>query len=161
MGYAFSEALQQAVPDGGVGVQSDLPFGVVNCFNVYSKVCKRGKRSRLFGPFCHFEPRVGKNVPETRVLPFTGVVESVEVEVPDHRVRCEAWGFVGLYHRIGRAFDAALHAERAQQVPHQRGFAGAQVAVQGDESVAQGGLGGQVAGKGVGVVLAEPSEMAR
>lgn len=147
--------------DGRIGVQRDLPFGVVNCFNVYSKVCKRSKRCRLFWPFCHFEPRVGKNVPETRVFPLARVVETVKVKVPDHRLGREAGGFVGLHHRIGGAFDAPLHAERAQQVPHQRGLTRAQVAVQGDVGVAKGGLGGEMAREGVGVVLAVPGEMAR
>jgi hypothetical protein len=39
-------------------------------------------------------------------------------------------GFVRLHHGVGGALDAALHAQRAQQVAHQRGLAGAQVAVQ-------------------------------
>ncbi len=138
-------------------MQRDLPFGVVDCFNVDSKVRKRCKPCSLFRPFCHLEARVGKNVPETRVFPFAGVVKAVEVEVPDR----EARRLVRLHHRIGGALDAALHAQRAQQVAHQRGFARAQVAVQGHKSIGQQGLCGKALREGGGVVLAVPGEMAR
>jgi len=138
-------------------MQRDLPFGVIHCFNVNSKVRKRGKRCSLFRPFCHLEAGVGKNVPETGVLPLARVVETVEVEVPDRN----AWCLVGLHHRIGGALDAALHAQGAQQVAHQGGLARTQVAVQGHEGVGQQGLGCQSPGKGGGVFLAMPDELAR
>jgi hypothetical protein len=46
---------------------------------------------------------------------------------------------VRLHHGVGRALDAALHAQCLQQMPHEAGLAGAQRAVQGDEGVAQAG----------------------
>ena len=66
-----------------------------------------------------------------------------------------------LDHGVGRAFDAPLHPQRAQQVAHQRGFSRAQFAVQGDEGVAQQWLRGQLRGEGSGVVLTVPSALAR
>jgi hypothetical protein len=55
--------------------------------------------------------------------------------------------FVGLDHGVGRALDAALHAQRAQQVAHEGGLAGAQRAVQFDEGVAQRGQRAGLAAK--------------
>ena len=139
-----------------MGVQHDFPFGVINCFNVYSKVGKRCKRPSLFRPFCHLEPGAGKNVPEARVLPFAWVGKAVKVEVPDGKLR----RLVRLDHRVGRAFDAALHAERAQQVAHQRGLARAQIAMQREVGIGQQWLRGQTPGEGRGVVLAVPCKLA-
>ena len=42
--------------------------------------------------------------------------------------------FIRFYHSIGRAFDQPLHAQGAQQVPHERGLARTQGAVQLNES---------------------------
>ena len=50
---------------------------------------------------------------------------------------------IRLHHGVGRAFDAPLHTEGAQQVPHQGGFAGAKFAMQRDEGVAQVWAGGE------------------
>ena len=136
-------------------MQRDLPFGVIDCFNVDSKVCKRSKRCGLFRPFCHLEAGVGKNVPETRVLPLARVVEAVEVEMPDGKAR----RLVRLHHRIGGALDASFYAEGAQQVAHQGGLACAQVAVQGHEGIGQLRLRGKLACKGVGVILAVPGDL--
>ncbi|MBE2263287.1 MAG: tRNA epoxyqueuosine(34) reductase QueG [Burkholderiaceae bacterium] len=67
--------------------------------------------------------------------------------------------FVRLDHGVGRALDAALHAEGAQQVAHQRGLAGTQIAVQGNEGVADRRAGGQTGGKGGGVGLGRPCRL--
>ncbi|MEN9625212.1 MAG: Epoxyqueuosine reductase [Pseudomonadota bacterium] len=60
---------------------------------------------------------------------------------------------VWLDHRIGWAFDAALHPGGAQQVAHQRGFARPQIAAQLDAGIASArpsGQGlGQLRGKGL------------
>ncbi len=67
--------------------------------------------------------------------------------------------FVGFDDGVGRAFDAPLYAQRAQQVAHQRGFARTQLAVQRDESVGQQRLRRQLSGKCGGVVLTVPSDL--
>ncbi len=140
-------------------MQRDFPFGLVNCFNVYSKVCKRGKRCSLFWPFCHLEAGAGKNIAKARVLPFARIVEAVEVEVPYRGgVWREAWCIMGFDHSVSGAFDAALHAQCAQQMAHQRGLAGTQIAVQREESVGQRGLRSQGASKGLGVFFAVPGQ---
>jgi hypothetical protein len=89
----------------------------------------------LLGPFGQLQARRGEDVAKARVLPLARVVEAVEVEVRDGQAR----QLVGLEHGVGRALDAALHAQRAQQVAHEGGLAGAQRAVQLDEGVAQAG----------------------
>ena len=50
--------------------------------------------------------------------------------------------FIRFYHSVGRAFYQPLHAQGAQQVPHKRGLARAQGAVQLDESAMDGGVRG-------------------
>ena len=142
---------------------------------MYSKVCKWSQRGSLLGPFCQLEAGGRKNVPEACVFPLTGVVKAVKVKVPDvrgvggggERPRVfwpvhggEARRLVRLYHRVGGAFNAPLHAQSVQQVPHQRGFACAQIAVQRDISIAQRGLRSELARKSAGVVFAEPSGVA-
>lgn len=70
-------------------------------------------------------------------------MEAVEVEVPD----IQGGQFIRLDHGIGRAFDAPLHAQGAQEMAHQGGFACAQIAVQFNEGMAQGRAGGQSGSK--------------
>lgn len=63
-----------------------------------------------------------------------------------------------LHHGIGRAFDAALHAQTAQQVAHERGFACPQVTVQGDIGIAQFRQTRQLRSKSRSVCLVLPSQ---
>ena len=56
---------------------------------------------------------------------------------------------VGLDHGVGGALDAAGHAQRLQQVAHQRGFACPQVAMQRHKGVGQCGLCRPVRSKGL------------
>ncbi len=91
---------------------------------------------RVLGPFGNSESGAGKDVPKTRIFPFARVGEAVEVKVPDVQSR----QIIGLDHGVGRAFDQALHAQRAQQVPHKRCLARAQCAVQLNENVANRGV---------------------
>ena len=75
--------------------------------------------------------------------------------MPDRAAR----QFVGFHHGVGRRLDAALHAQRAQQVAHQRGLAGAEVALQGDEGIGRARVRGQTLREGPRVVLAVPAEL--
>ena len=97
------------------------------------QVGSRQQSGGFCGPFGQFETWAGKDVPKTGFFPFPGVGKAVEVEVPD----IEFGQLVGLHHRIGRAFDATGHAQRMQQVAYQRGFACAQIPVQGNERMRQ------------------------
>ena len=106
-------------------------FQVCNKGNV--QIGSRQESGRFGGPLGQFEARAGKYIAKAGVFPFAGVGKAVEVEVPDIQIG----QLVGLHHRIGRAFDATGHAQRVQQVAHQRGFARAQISVQGYERVRQ------------------------
>ena len=61
-----------------------------------------------------------------------------------------------LHHGIGGAFDAALHAQSAQPVAHQRGLARAQVTVQSGIGVAQLGQGRQLLCKTLSILFVAP-----
>ncbi len=64
-----------------------------------------------------------------------------------------------LDHRVRGALDAASHSQRAQQMAHKGGLAGAQVSVQLDICVAQRGQPSQTAGKGVGIAFGAPQKL--
>jgi hypothetical protein len=80
------------------------------------------------GHSASFSPGLARQVAEAGVFPFARVGEAVEVEV---RGLAAAGQAIGLHHRIGGALDAALHAQRAQQVAHEGGLARTQRAMQG------------------------------
>ena len=95
---------------------------------------------------CHFvwplhqlQTRSSEDVAKARVFPFLWVVEAVKVKMPNRPGAVTRARLVRLHHRIGRAFDAARHAGRSQQVAHQGGLARAQVAAQLDARVATAG----------------------
>ncbi len=127
---------------------------VVLGVDVHIKIGNGDGARRIFWPFGQFEPRCCKQLAKTRIFPFAGIGEAVKIEVPDRQVA----GLVGFDHGVGWAFDAALHAQCAQQVAHERGFASAQVAMQRHEAVADAGAGGQPLGKGLGVGFALPAK---
>ena len=93
---------------------------------------------RVPGPFGNFQAGAGKDVAKARIFPLARVGETVEVKVPD----VQTSQIIRLDHGVGRAFDQALHAQSAQQVPHKRGLARAQRAVQLDESGVNRGVRG-------------------
>ena len=148
--------MQQAATGGGVGLEQHVAGAAVRHIEVDGKVCRRCQPCGLVGPFCQLESGAGKDVAKARVLPLLRVGKAVKVEMPDG----QAMRFVGFHHGIGGAFDAALDTQGAQQVAHQRGLAGTQVAVQRDESLRQQRLGGQLAGKRCRVVFAVPLPLA-
>ena len=88
------------------------------------------------GPFHQLEAGAGKDVPQARVGPLLRVVEAVKIKMPDGPGALAIADFVRLDHGIGGAFDAAWHPRSPEQMPHQGGFAGAQVTAQGDAGVA-------------------------
>ena len=121
---------------------------------------------RAFGPLHQLEPWAGEKFAKPGILPFARIGETVKIEVPNVQRRAR-WHqragqrFVGFDHRIGGAFDAPLHTQRAQQMAHEGRFAGAQIAVQREGGVGHGGAGGKVAGEGCGVGLAGPLSVPR
>ena len=139
-----------------MGLQQHMAGAAVRCIEMYSEVCRRRKACGLVRPFCQLESGAGKDVPETGVFPFLWIGKAVKIEMPDG----VAVGLVGLDHGVGGALDAAFHAQSPQQVAHQRGLAGAQIAMQRDERLRQQWLGGQLARKCRRVVLAVPAALA-
>jgi epoxyqueuosine reductase len=116
-----------------------LPGLFAHGFQVNHPIGHGGETRRFFRPFGQLEAGAGKDVAKARVFPFTRVAEAVKVKVPD----VKPFQLVGFHHRVGGAFDPALHAQRAQQMAHQGGFSGAQIAVQFNKGGAQGRLLGQ------------------
>ena len=141
------------VPRCGVGAQGHGAGVVGHCFDFNSEVRKRNAPGCVFGPFGQLEARAREDVAEAGVLPFARIAEAIEVEMED---RQPVGRLVRLDHRVGRALDAPGDAERAQQVAHEGGLAGAEVALQRDEGVAQRGRARQRARQRVGVVFGAP-----
>ena len=137
-----------------MGGQRHLPGIVVQRVQVNHQVGAWNEAGGFFGPLGQLEAGAGKDVPKPRVFPFTGVAEAVKVKVPDVQIR----QFVGFYDGVSGAFDPPLHAQRAQQVAHQRGLARAQIAVQFDEGVSQRRLGCQRQGECLGGVFVWPQQ---
>jgi hypothetical protein len=114
-------------------------------------MCRRrsgtGSRPAAFsGHSASFRPGRGEESRKPASSHSRGSLEAVEVEVRWTRRPGQA---VGLHHGVGRALDAALHAQRAQQVAHEGGLAGAQRAVQFDEGLdAQRGRAARAGGEG-------------
>ena len=115
----------------------------------------------LLGPFGNLQAGAGKQLPKTRVLPFARVVEAVEIEVPDiERTPVPGVGQqrIGFDHRIGGAFDAALHPQRAQQMAREAGLAGTKLTMQCDETIADFMLCRQQSSAALGVGLVLPDQ---
>ena len=92
----------------------------------------------LIGPLDDLQANAGKNIAKTGFFPFTRIIEPEKIKVPDVQPSINGGGRcqrVGLDNRICRAFDAALHTEGAQQMPHEGGFTRTQVALQFNQSV--------------------------
>ena len=117
-----------------------------------SYICNRCNRCSLLWPFCQLEAWACKNVAKTRVFPFSRVIKTVKVKVRDGQIA----RLMRLHHRIGRAFDAALHAKGAQPVADQRGLARAQVSVQRGIGIAQLGQGRQLLCKTLSILFVAP-----
>ena len=137
-----------------MGLQPGLALVFVQRGQGDGQVGGRQQRGGFFWPLGQLEPGAGEQVAKAGVFPLARVVKTVEIKVPDGQAR----RFVRLDHRIGRAFDPALHAQRPEQVAHQRGLARAQVAVQGDEGIAQRWQCGQLLGKGLGGGFVRPKQ---
>jgi epoxyqueuosine reductase len=90
---------------------------------------------RLLGPFDELESGRGKEVAKAGFFKLAGIVEAVKVKMPD----VQAVGLMRLNNSIAWAFDATFDTEGAQQVAHERGLASAEVAVQCDDGVSNGG----------------------
>jgi epoxyqueuosine reductase len=130
-------------------------------FDVQLGIHRRQMPGCAFGPFHQLEAGAGEKFAEPGIFPFSGVRETVEVKVPDVQRRA-GWherarlGLVGLNHRIGGALDAALHAERAQQMANKGGFARTQITVQREGGQANLRVACQAAGKRLGIGLTRP-----
>ena len=112
----------------------------------------------LFGPLGQLKAGAGKNVAKTGINPLARVAESVEIKMPEFEGLVGAGKLVRLHHRVSRAFDAALHAKRLQQMAHQRCFARPEVAMQFDEGMVQAGMPCQRCRKRLGGRLVGPQQ---
>ena len=123
--------------------QRDLAGVIVQRLQMNDQIGPGDEADGLFRPLGQLEAGAGKEVAKARVFGLPRVAEAVKVKVPD----VQAGQLIGLHHRVGGAFDAALHPQRAQQVAYQRGLAGAEVAVQLNKRMAQRRLHRQGGGK--------------
>lgn len=112
-----------------------LTLVLVDCVQREHPVRRWQLPGHLVRPFHELEARAGKDVPKARVFPFLWVIEAVKVEMPDGPDGIAFACLMRLDHRVGGAFNAALHPGGTQQVPHQRGFACAQIAAQLDAGI--------------------------
>ncbi len=151
------QRLQQGRATRRVGRQRHAAGGFALCLQRDIQIGRRQQRFGLLRPFGQLQAGAGKDVPKARVFPFLRVVEAVKVKVPDG----EGLGLIRLDDGVGRAFDAARNAQRLQQVPRERGLAGAQVAMQGDERMGQCGLCSQLHGKGLCGRFVAPQQVQR
>ena len=108
------------------------------------------------GPLTNLQANACKNISETRVFPFTRIVEAVKVEMPDAEVLTVGCDFIRLHHRISGAFDAILHAQGLKQITREGGFTCPQVALQTHQGLRQGGAQSQALGKGRAGLLVGP-----
>lgn len=120
----------------------------------YTDIGLRQQAFRFLGPLRQFQSAAGKDVTKARVFPLLRVVEAIKVKMPHRELR----EFIRLHYRVGRTFDTARHAQGLQQVAYESGFAGAQLAVQGDECIAQFRLAGQKPGKRKRSVFIRPEQ---
>ncbi len=134
------------------------PAGFIGLhFEVDGEVFDRQEAARILRPLGQFQARLREDVAQAGVFPFARVVEAVEIEVPDAQVFATGCrDFMGLDHGVGGTLDASRHAEGAQQVPHERRLACAQIAVQRDECIAHGGARGQRFRGGLRVLFRAP-----
>jgi len=137
--------------------QRHCACGVSGGCNQQVQVSGGQQRTGFLRPLGKLQAGAGKDVPEARVFPLLRVVEAVKVKV---RNRAHV-GLVGFHNRVGGAFDAALHAQRLQQVARKRRLARAQVAMQGDERICQLGLLCQRLRKGLCGGLVGPLQRGR
>ena len=87
-------------------------------------------------PLGQLQSGAGKDVAKAGIFPFAGVGKAIKVKVPEVQAR----QLIGLHHSVGRAFDAALNAQRLQQMADQGGLASTQITMQGNEGIAHHGL---------------------
>ena len=126
--------------------QGRLARFVILHLELNDQVGQRSAARGVFRPFGQFQARAGKDVAKTGIKPFARVAEAVKVKVPDVETR----QFIGFHYSVGGAFDAPLHPQCPQQMPHQRGLARAEIALQFDVGQAQAGQRRQRARKAPG-----------
>lgn len=93
----------------------------------------------FFGPLDQLETRLREKFAKAGIFPFPGVVEAVKIEVADlqtPRKQRARRHVVRFDDGVGRALDATLHTQGTQEVAHQGGLTGPQVAMQPDQGVA-------------------------
>lgn len=139
-----AQAAEYALTEGALGEKVHAARVAISQFNVQRKVGSGQQGGGVLGPFGELQAGGGEGVAQAGVFPFALVVKAVEVKVRDG----EAIRRVVAFHDgVGRAFDGACDAERAQQVACEGGFARAKAAVQRDEGGAHFGAGGKARGK--------------
>ncbi len=112
----------------------------------------------VVGPFDQFQTGSGKDISKACVFPFTRVGKAVKIKMRNGQSARRRGHLVRLHHRIAGAFNAALHTQRAQQMAHQRGFTGTQIAMQLDGGVVQLRLARQCRSPGLRSGLVGPQQ---
>jgi epoxyqueuosine reductase len=124
------------------------------------QICRWQLTCDFVWPLHEFEARASENIAKARVLPLMRVVEAVKIKMPNGPEAFAHAGLVRFDHSISRAFDAPLHTGCAQQMPHQGGLAGAQIAPQFDARIPPPGCClqglGQLRGKVLGGRFVRP-----
>jgi len=151
-GVSRSDIPQQGAAQFSLCAQDHPPGFIFQNFDLNDQIGTRDEANGFFRPLCQFETGARENVAKAGVVRLMRILEAVEVEMPD----LQSGQFIRLHDGVGRALDAAVHAERPQQVTGQGGLAGAQIAAQLDEGIAQGRLRGKLGSKDLGRGFTRP-----
>ena len=124
-------------------VQADLPGFVVKHVKFNHQVGTRQRTGSLLRPLNQLQARAGKDVAQAGISCFARILKAVKVKMPG----IEAGQLIRFHYGISRAFDATFDTQRAQQVAHQSGLAGAEITAQFNQGLAQHGLSRESRGK--------------
>ncbi len=118
-------------------------------FQMDRQVSLRQEPFGLFRPFHQFQSFAGENISKTCLFPFIGVLEAVEIKMPD-LARGQR---ISLNDCIAGALDTASHTHGLQQMARQSGFPHPQITPQFDQCISQSRLGCQVGSKNLRITL--------
>jgi len=108
----------------------------------------------LLRPLGELEARPSIKIAQACLGPLARIAEAIKIKVQNEPTRGR---LVRFHQRIGRAFDAPGHAQRAQQMAHKGRLARPQIAAQFQRGVAQFRRAGQLPRKSGGIGFAGPA----
>lgn len=118
------------------------------------QICQRQQTAGFVRPLGQFQTLAGENITKAGFLPFFGIVEAIEIKMPDG----EVFQLVGLDYGIAGALDASAHTKRLEQMTRKSGFTDPQITAQFDKGLPQGGLRGQLDSESLGVPLIQKGQ---